>query len=108
MNSLLINTTVPATFISHKRGQRRLRPHFALLRISNVTDAETAAKYVRNAVYFSWTNKQGELVENRGIIRRVHGSKGVVRAVFERNLSPLASGQTVYVKLYKIEKDESL
>ncbi|KAI5154339.1 large subunit ribosomal protein L35Ae [Enteropsectra breve] len=105
MNSGLLETTIPATFVSHQRSRKRLHPRYSLLRIDHVADRNTAEKYVRNAVYFAYTNKEGEFIENRGVIRKVHGSKGVVRAIFERNLNPKAMGSTVYVKLYKVEED---
>lgn len=103
MDSALLSTTIPATFVSHKRSQRKLRPRYALLEIDNVKCRATAENYINNAVYMSWITKEGELVENRGIIRKHHGNKGVVRAIFERNLNPKAVGQTVYVKLYKVD-----
>lgn len=103
MNQALLDTTIPAVFVSHKRGRRLVNPRQALIRINNVTDKETASKYAMNAVYACWTNKEGKLMENRGVIRNYHGNKGLVRAVFERNLPPQAIGQTVYVKLYKVE-----
>ena len=99
----LLKTTVPATFVSHQRSQRKLHPRFALLKINNVGDREAASKYLGNAVYMHWHNKEGELVENHGVIRKHHGNKGVVRAIFERNLNPKALGQTLYVKLYKVD-----
>lgn len=102
MNALAA-TTIPATFVSHRRNQRKLNPRFALLKINNVTDSTVAQKYVKNAVSFFWKNKDGEVFENSGMIRRTHGNKGIVRAVFEKNLAPQAVGQTVYVKLYKLE-----
>ncbi|KAI4292669.1 large subunit ribosomal protein L35Ae [Pancytospora philotis] len=99
----LLNTTIPAIFVSHKRSQRRIHPRYALLEISGVKDRNTAENYMNNAVYMCWTNKEGELVENRGVIRKHHGNRGTVRAVFQRNLNPKSIGQTVYVKLYKVE-----
>lgn len=104
MDSAILKTTIPATFISHQRSQRRLHPRYALLEINNVKDRSTAEKYMRNAVYMCWTNKEGELVENRGVIMKHHGNKGIVRAIFERNLNPKALGQTVFVKLYKMDE----
>lgn len=103
MDSALARTTIPATFVSHQRSQRMLHPRYALLEIHNVRDRPTAEKYMNNAVYMSWVNKAGELVENFGVIRKHHGNKGVVRAMFQRNLNPKAVGQTVHVKLYKVE-----
>ncbi|KAI5170262.1 large subunit ribosomal protein L35Ae [Pancytospora epiphaga] len=102
-STALLNTTVQATFVSHQRSQRRLHPRYALLEINNVHNREAAQNYMNNAVYISWTNKNGETFENYGVIRKHHGNKGAVRAIFERNLDPKAVGQTVYVKLYKVD-----
>lgn len=96
------NTTVQAVFVSHKRALDVVHPEISLLRINNVNNKETAAKYIRNAVLFVYTNKQGETIYNSGVITKVHGNKGVVRAKFERNLCPKSIGQIVFVKLYKI------
>lgn len=103
VSAALLNTTIPATFVSHQRSQRRLHPRYALLEIHNVRSRTAAQNYMDNAVYMTWTNKDGETFENYGVIRKHHGNKGVVRAIFERNLDPKAVGQTVYVKLYKID-----
>lgn len=106
MNQAILDTTIPAIFVSHKRGRRTIHPRQALLKINNVADKETATKYIDNAVYACWTTKEGKLVENHGVIRRHHGGKGLVRAIFERNLAPQGYGTTVYVKLYKIESEK--
>ena len=103
ISTALINTTIPATFVSHQRTQRKLHPRYALLEINNVKTREAAASYLNHAVYMCWTNKHGEHVENHGVIRKHHGNKGIVRAIFERNLDSKAVGQTLYVKLYKVD-----
>lgn len=103
MDSALVNTTIPATFVSHQRSKCMVHPRYALLEIHNVKSRAMAENYMDNAVYMSWTNKAGEVVENFGVIRKHHGTKGLVRAIFQRNLNPKAIGQTVYVKLYKAD-----
>lgn len=103
MQEALANTTIPAIFVSHKRGLDVIHPEIAILRINNVNDRKTAAKYTDNAVLFTYTNKEGETLYNNGVITRPHGRKGAVRAKFERNLTPKAIGQRVFVKLYKLE-----
>ncbi len=99
----LLSTCIRSTFIGFKRRQRKLHPRFALLKIDNVEDKTQASNYINNAVYLAWRNKEGDLVENRGFIKKVHGNKGVVMATFQRNLNPRAVGQLVYVKLYKVQ-----
>lgn len=102
MHPELINTTIPAIFVSHKRALDVIHPERALLKIKNVCDKEAASKYINNAVVFVYNNKSGEEIQNHGVITRVHGNKGVVRAKFERNLCPKDIGKLVLVKLYKL------
>lgn len=106
MQKALESTTIPAIFVSHKRGLDVIHPEIALLRINNVKDRETAAMYANNAVLFTYTNRDGETIYNSGVIIKPHGRKGVVRAKFERNLTPKAIGQNVFVKLYKVERSQ--
>ncbi|KAL6121205.1 ribosomal prt L35A [Nucleospora cyclopteri] len=92
-----------ATFVSHRRSQRRLHPKQNILKIDHVLDREAAMNYINNAVLFTYKNKEGEIVNIKGRIMACHGNKGAVRAAFEKNLNPKAVGQRVYVKLYKVE-----
>lgn len=99
----MLSTCVKGTFVSHRRGLRRLHPKQAILTIDNVYDRDTASKYIKNAVLFTYTRPTGEVVNIYGFIRAVHGNKGAVRATFERNLSPKSIGDRVFIKLYKVE-----
>ncbi|OQS53642.1 rpl35a [Ecytonucleospora hepatopenaei] len=101
---LLEKTTIKGTFVSHRRGQRRLHPKQAILTIDNVYSKDSAEKYLKNAVLFTYTRPEGEVVRIQGRIMAVHGNKGAVRATFERNLNPKAMGQRVFIKLYKVEE----
>ena len=103
-HKLLDEMTIKGTFLSHRRGQRRLHPKQALLKIENVYSRENAERYVRNAVVFTYERPDGERVDIEGTIKAVHGNSGAVRASFERNLKPKAQGQRVYIKLYKREE----
>lgn len=96
-----MSLTIPATFVSHKRSQRKIYPRYALLRMPCVKDRESAKKYVNNAVLYVRNGK-----ENSGVITRVHGNSGVVMARFEKNLPPQDIGNTVQVKLWKMNIDE--
>lgn len=102
-NTPLMNTTIKSTFLGFRRTQRKLHPKYALLKINNVGNRQQAELYIDNAVYFSWNNRKGELVENRGVIKSVHGNKGVVVATFQRNLNPAFVGHIVNVKAYKMD-----
>ncbi|KAM0671456.1 ribosomal protein L35Ae [Ordospora colligata] len=103
---VLSRTTIPANFFSYKRGQRRLYPRYALLSISNVGSRESASQYVGNGVLCYKVNKQGEARAVHGVITKVHGMSGAVRARFTRNLDSQALGTQVFVKLYKVEAEE--
>ena len=106
MSDALLSTTIPAIFTSFQRSRIVLHPRYALLKINNVESRESAKKYIKNVVHYRWTNKEGEEKENYGIIKGVHGNKGMVRVLFERNLPPKALGSIVRVKLYKAENDQ--
>lgn len=98
--------SVPATFVSYKRSQRRVYVRYALLRIENVATRAQAERYVGNAVemYIPKEKVQASGYKERvvkGYIHRVHGDSGVVRARFVKNLSPGFLGTKVSVKLYK-------
>lgn len=97
---------IPATFISFKRSQRTVHPRYALLKMDNVTTKEQAEAYIGRAVelYIPKTKVQLSGYKERivtGYIHRVHGNSGIVRARFEKNLSPSFIGSYVYVQLYK-------
>ncbi|KAG5859533.1 ribosomal protein L35Ae [Encephalitozoon hellem] len=103
---VLSRTTIPATFVSFKRGQRRLHPRYALLKINNVTSKGEASDYVGNGVVCYKKNKKGETRVVHGVVTRIHGNSGAVRARFTRNLDPKMLGTYVFIKLYKVEADE--
>ncbi|CAD25119.1 60S RIBOSOMAL PROTEIN L35A (L33) [Encephalitozoon cuniculi GB-M1] len=103
---VLSRTTIPATFVSFKRGQRRLHPRHVLLKIRNVTSKDEASSYVGNGVVCYKKNNEGERYPVHGVITRIHGNSGAVRARFTRNLDPKLLGTHVFVKLYKVEADE--
>ncbi|ADM11083.1 60S ribosomal protein L35A [Encephalitozoon intestinalis ATCC 50506] len=103
---VLSRTTIPATFVSFKRGLRRLHPRYALLKINNVGSKIEAEKYVGNGVVCFKTSTEGEKYPVHGVVTRIHGNSGAVRAKFTRNLNPKQLGTHVFVKLYKVEADE--
>jgi large subunit ribosomal protein L35Ae len=103
---VLLRTTIPATFVSFRRSRHVVHERYALLKINNVTSASEAQKYIGNGVVAIKQNKAGEKHPEHGVITRIHGGRGIVRARFTRNLSPKAIGSYVFVKLYKVNKDE--
>lgn len=102
---ILSRTSIPATFVSFKRGLRRIYPRYALLKISNVASRDDAAGFLGNGVVCYKDSKEGRYPVH-GRITRVHGRSGVVRARFTRNLNPRSIGGRVFIKLYKVEDDE--
>lgn len=103
---VLSRTTIPATFVSFKRGQRRLHPRYALLKISNVASKDEASKYIGNGVICYKKSNKGKVYPVHGVVTRIHGNSGAVRARFTRNLDPKMLGTHVFIKLYKVEADE--
>lgn len=99
--TLSMSLSIPATFVSHKRSQRKIYPRYALLRLPCVKDRQSATKYINNAVHYTRNGR-----ENVGVITRVHGNSGVVMGRFKRNLPPQDVGKTVEVKLWKMMVDE--
>lgn len=107
MNEELVNrTSIQATFVSFKRGLNRIYPRYALLKINNVRNRSEAARYLGNGVVCYKKDKEGSIHPVYGVITRIHGNSGAVRAKFVRNLSPKLLGTCVFVKLYKVESDE--
>lgn len=95
-------TCMKAIFVSHRRSQRKIYPQFAILKIENINDRESAMRYIGHEVeLFKVYEGMKEESSVEGVITRVHGNSGKVIARFSRNLSPLEVGNRVYVKLYK-------
>lgn len=103
---MISRTTIPATFVSFRRGLRRIYPRHALVKIENVTSRNDAGSYIGNGVVCYKMGKEKERHPVHGVITRVHGNSGVVCARFSRNLNPKSIGSSVFIKLYKVESDE--
>jgi len=99
-------TSIPAVFVSFKRGRTNIHPRYALLKINNVTSRADATDYVGNGVVCYKKDNEGARYPVHGVVTRLHGNSGVVRARFTRNLNPRALGSYVFIKLYKVESDE--
>ena len=79
------------TIISYRRGRHTQNTNQMLVRIENVSTKEQAEEYVgKHIVWITPSNK-----EMPGKIIAVHGSKGAVRAKFEKNLP----GQSIASKV---------
>ena len=102
----LKKTAIPATFVSFRRSQRRIKHSSVILSLNTKVDSRIKAEnFVGNAVEFFtiYRNKQNEECYRKveGVISRVHGNSGKVIAVMEVNLCPNDIGKSVYVKFYK-------
>ncbi|EOB15601.1 60S ribosomal protein L35A [Nosema bombycis CQ1] len=52
-------TAIPAIFVSHRRGLRKIKPQQALLKINNVVSRDQAKNYIGNSVVFYTVGKDG-------------------------------------------------
>jgi large subunit ribosomal protein L35Ae len=96
---------VKGIFTGFKRGQRNQEEKHALLKLEDVNSKEDAAFYFGKKVAYvykvSRENKEGSKFRvSWGKVARAHGSNGMVRANFSKNLPAQAMGQRVRVMLY--------
>ncbi len=71
-----------AQIVSYRRGRHTQYNNHMLLRIKEIDSKEKAGKLVGKEV--EWTSPSGKKI--KGKISNVHGSKGVVRAIFEKGM----------------------
>jgi large subunit ribosomal protein L35Ae len=97
-----------AVFTGYRRGKTTQHEQQALLSIEGVKTKEAAEWYLGKRVAYVYTAKKSVQRKNKaskvrsltGKIVNVHGSSGVVRAKFSRNLPSEAIGKQVRVFLY--------
>lgn len=91
-------------FSGYLGGKKNTYHKTALIHIQGVKDTESAEFYLGKKiayVYKAKTLKAGSKFRVIwGKVRRTHGTSGVVRASFSRNLPPQAMGAQVRVMLY--------
>jgi large subunit ribosomal protein L35Ae len=80
--------------IQFRRGRKTITERHFLIEIENVSTKEDAGKFVGKDVV--WKSPAGK--EIKGKISGVHGSKGVVRAIFEIGLPGQAITTKVEIK----------
>jgi len=90
--------------LGFKRGQRNQKPNTALVNIQGVKDRKSSTWYhgKRIAYIFRKNNTKTNLKYKAiwGKVTASHGSSGVVRATFSKNLPPKAMSGALRVMLY--------
>ncbi len=79
--------------LSYRRGRHTQNPKQVIIRVEGVESKEEAMKLVGKKVI--WRSKSGK--EIVGVITAPHGSKGKVRARFEKGLPGQALGTEVEI-----------
>merc|ERR1711869_109610 len=91
-------------FLGYKRSKANQHTNMALLKLEHVECTKDATWYLGKRVayvYKAKTEKQGGKFRCIwGKVVRPHGTSGVVRAKFQKNLPPAAMGGKVRVILY--------
>ena len=85
--------------IQFRRGRKTISERHFLIEIDGVSSKEQATKFVGKVVV--WKSPAGK--EINGKIAATHGSKGVVRAIFERGLP----GQAITTKVEIVDLKNS-
>lgn len=95
---------VKGVFTGFKRGKTTQQENQALITLQNVNDKKAATWYLGKRVAYVYKVKNN--VNNTryrcrwGKVIGTHGSSGVVRVKFSKNLTARAMGSTVRVMLY--------
>lgn len=83
-----------ARVIQFRRGRHTIHERHFLIEIEGCDSKAKAEKFVGKGV--EWKSSAGKVI--KGKIAAPHGSKGVVRAIFEVGLPGQAVGKSVEVK----------
>jgi len=80
-----------AKIISFRRGRHTQKTNQFILLVEGVDSKDKAEKFIGKKIY--WESPSGKKIN--GIITNTHGSKGLVRARFEKGLPGEVIGKTV-------------
>mmetsp|Transcript_21768 Transcript_21768/g.28151 ORF Transcript_21768/g.28151 Transcript_21768/m.28151 type:complete len:115 (-) Transcript_21768:71-415(-) len=91
---------VDGAILGYQRGLRNQNNHTSLIKIKGCDAKEDADFYIGKRVAYITKAQDGEFRVNWGKVCRRHGSNGVVRCRFRRNLPPQSIGNRVRIMLY--------
>jgi large subunit ribosomal protein L35Ae len=91
---------VDGAILGYKRALRTQDPTVSLIKIKGSDSKTDSDFYVGKRVAFVTKAQDGSFRVNWGKVCRTHGSNGVVRCRFSRNLPPQSIGGRVRVMLY--------
>jgi len=96
---------VDGAILGYRRGYRNQYQNVSLIKIKGVDSTQDAEFYFGKKVAFITKASTADKYPNKfrvtwGKVCRAHGSHGVVRCRFSRNLPPQAIGGKVRVMLY--------
>jgi len=91
---------VDGAILGYKRALRTQNCNVSLIKIKHVDSRDDATFYLGKKVAFITKDSKNNFKVNWGKVCRAHGSNGVVRCTFRRNLPPQAIGGRVRIMLY--------
>ena len=91
---------VDGAILGYKRGLRTQNINVSLIKIKGCDSSTDADFYLGKRVAYITKAQDGSFRVNWGKVCRRHGSNGVVRCRFRRNLPPQSIGGRVRVMLY--------
>ena len=90
--------------LGYKRARMNQTNHTSLIKLENVNASPDASFYLGKKlcyVYKAKTKKKGTTYRTSwGKVTRAHGTSGVVRAKFKKNLPPSSMGGKIRCMLY--------
>jgi len=95
---------VRGLILGYKRARTNQTNHTSLIKLENVADKPSTDFYLGKKlcyIYKAHTKKKGTVFRTSwGKVTRAHGTSGVVRAKFKKNLPPSSMGGKIRCMLY--------